>query len=35
MPPNLGSERATVHEPLICRDVEIGWAYLLPEAAGL
>ncbi len=33
MPPSLGSERATVQEPLIRYAVEIGWAYLLPEQA--
>jgi len=31
MPPNLGSERLTVQEPLIRYAVEIGWNYLLPE----
>ena len=30
MPPNLGSERATVQDPLIGYAVEIGWAYLCP-----
>ena len=33
MPPNLGSERATVQEPLIRYAVEVGWVYLPPEAA--
>ncbi len=33
MPPNLGSERLTAHEPLIRYTVEIGWNYLPPEEA--
>ena len=28
MPPNLGSERATVQDPLVGYAVEIGWGYL-------
>ena len=33
MPESLGSERATVQNPLIAYAVEIGWAYLSPEEA--
>lgn len=33
MPPNLGSERNTVQDPLINYAVEIGWVYLSPEQA--
>lgn len=33
MPLNLGSERATVQDPLIGYAVEIGWGYLSPDEA--
>ncbi|HEX9614677.1 MAG TPA: type I restriction endonuclease subunit R, partial [Bacteroidota bacterium] len=33
MPPNLGSERATVQDPLVGYAVEIGWGYLSPDEA--
>jgi type I restriction enzyme R subunit len=33
MPPSLGSERATVQNPLIAYAVDIGWDYLPPDEA--
>jgi type I restriction enzyme R subunit len=33
MPSNLGSERATVQDPLVGYAVEIGWVYLSPDEA--
>lgn len=33
MPPNLGTERSTVQDPMIGYAVEIGWGYLSPDEA--
>ncbi len=33
MAPSLGSERATVQNPLIAYAVDIGWEYLPPQDA--